>query len=135
MLGGFDGVERLPFGEFPLFLYTSQWDGTPTMVIGAALAAIPIVASQVGGVGDIVTEERGYPVSDIENVADYVARINEVLGDPVGAEAKATSAREYVKREHSYAVFAQTLAAIPGYAPMWIGGPTVTSGENESCVV
>lgn len=117
MLGGFDGVEYLPFSAFPVFLYTSQWDGTPTMVIAAALASIPIVASRVGGVGDIVTEEQGYPVADIDNVALYVARINEVLADPAQAETKAAAARDYVKSEHSEAAFAQALAVIPGYMP------------------
>lgn len=135
MLGGFDGVESLPFREFPVFLYTSQWDGTPTMIIAAALAAIPIVASQVGGVGDIVTEERGYPVADIENVAVYVARINEVLGEPTHAETKAVATREYVSREHSDIVFVKTLAATPGYMPTNIDDHRVTSGDYESCVV
>lgn len=135
MLGGFDGVESLPFADFPVFLYTSQWDGTPTMVIAAALASIPIVASQVGGVGDIVTNERGYPVADIENVSFYVARINEALNDPACAEAKAAAAREYVRREHSDAVFIQALAEIPGYMPF--SGANLqspTSGDIESCV-
>lgn len=117
MLGGFDGVESLPFAVFPVFLYTSQWDGTPTMVIAAALASIPIVASLVGGVGDIVIKARGYPVSDIEDIALYVAQINEALGNPVQAEAKAAEAREYVIGEHSDAVFAEALAEIQGYMP------------------
>ncbi len=135
MQGGFDGVERLPFSAFPVFLYTSQWDGTPTMVIAAALASIPIVASRVGGVGDIVTEERGYPVTDIENVALYVARINEVFGNPVVAESKAATAREYVKSEHSEAAFARAVAAIPGYMPASAGDQGAIPGDVESCAV
>ena len=117
MLGGFDGGESLPFASFPVFLYTSQWDGTPTMVIAAALASIPIVASRVGGVGDIVTEARGYPVAGIESAALYVARIKEALSDPTQAEAKAAAARVYVMDEHSDSAFFKALAAIPGYMP------------------
>lgn len=117
MLGGFDGVESLPFAEFPVFLYTSQWDGTPTMIIAAALASIPIVASRVGGVGDIVTESRGYPVSDIDSVSLYAARINEVLDNPQKAEEKAGAASEYVRSAHADALFAKALAATPGYMP------------------
>nr|WP_315224099.1 glycosyltransferase [uncultured Albidiferax sp.] len=135
MLGGFDGVESLPFREFPVFLYTSQWDGTPTMIIAAALAAIPIVASQVGGVGDIVTEDRGYPVVDIENVAVYVARINEALDNPASAEKRAASACKYVNIEHSDIAFVNTLAATPGYMPSKTGDSRVSSGGPESCVV
>lgn len=115
MFGGFDGVETLPFASFPVFLYTSQWDGTPTMVIAAALASIPVVASRVGGVGDIVSEERGYPVADIKCAAHYIARIKEALEDPAQAEAKAAAAREYVMSEHSDIAFVKSLTAIPGY--------------------
>lgn len=133
MLGGFDGVESLPFAAFPVFLYTSQWDGTPTMVIAAALASIPVVASQVGGVGDIVSEERGYPVAEIENVSLYVARIAEVFSDQARAEVKAAAAREYVRDEHSNEVFARALAAVPGYMPAIVSGHDATHGDLESC--
>ncbi|MBS0466861.1 MAG: glycosyltransferase family 4 protein [Proteobacteria bacterium] len=131
MLGGFDGVESLPFTAFPVFLYTSQWDGTPTMVIAAALASIPIVASCVGGVGDIVSEERGYPVTDTESVARYVARIKEVLDDPVRAETKAVLAREYVMSEHSEATFIQALEGTPGYMPVVFDGRNTIAGGLE----
>jgi len=115
MLGGFDGVESLPFNEYPVYLYTSQWDGTPTMVIAAALASIPIVASRVGGVGDIVSEERGYPVSNVEDIDLYVARIREVLSESNLAESKAFAARSYVMKEHSDAAFSDALLDVPGY--------------------
>ena len=105
------------------------------MVIAAALASIPIVASRVGGVGDIVTEERGYPVAEIENVALYVDRIEEALDSPAQAEAKAAGAREYVKSEHSDLAFAQALAAVPGYMSPLADAQQWSSGGVESCVV
>lgn len=115
LYGGFNGVESLPFSKFPLFLYTSQWDGTPTIIIAAALASIPIVASQVGGVGDIVTEARGYPIHNIENSSDYVKNIIDALDDPNNAESKAALAHEYVLREHSASAFSKALEATPDY--------------------
>lgn len=117
MLGCFDGVESLPFSEFPVFLYTSQWDGTPTMVIAAALASIPIVASGVGGVVDIVTDARGYPVTNVESIESYVELIREVLANPMAAEARGALAREYVRSEHSDTAFANALINVPGYMP------------------
>lgn len=117
MLGAFDGVESLDFASFPLFLYTSEWDGTPTMVIAAALASIPVVASSVGGVGDIVSEERGFPILEIENIDSYVSRIREVLDNPPLAESKAVLARHYVMTEHSDDSFIESLMNTPGYMP------------------
>ncbi|PVZ88263.1 hypothetical protein C9426_08730 [Serratia sp. S1B] len=115
MRGSFDGVESLPFSDFPVYLYTSQWDGTPTMVIAAALASIPIVASCVGGVVDIVSEERGYPVEQVEDIASYVAKINAVFDDLEIAEEKSALARAYVEEQYSYSAFTQALSDVPDY--------------------
>lgn len=131
MLGGFDGVESIPFDAYSIFLYTSQWDGTPTMVIAAALTSIPIVASRVGGVGDIVNEERGYPVDDIENVELYIKRIGEALDDPLLAELKGKAAREYVIEKHSAAAFSKALNSIPHYMLTLATSKIVTTGSLE----
>lgn len=118
MQGSFDGVEGLPFSDFPVFLYTSQWDGTPTMVIAAALASIPIVASCVGGVGDIVSAERGYPVMEVEDIASYVHCIVNVLNNSERAEIKAAAARAYVLTEHSTEAFTRALHSTTYYVPV-----------------
>lgn len=115
MEGAFDGVESLPFNEFPVFLYTSQWDGTPTIVIAAASASIPIVASCVGGVNDIVKESTGFPVRDIENVAEYVNNLHYVLENFHEAEMRAVAAMKYVENEHSQSEFEFSLLNTEGY--------------------
>jgi|WetSurSiteA1Bulk_404760.scaffolds.fasta_scaffold00392_2 glycosyltransferase involved in cell wall biosynthesis len=115
MKGHFDGVENLPFNEFSVFLYTSQWDGTPTIVIAAALASIPIVASCVGGVGDIINEKTGFPIRDIEDVSLYVKTIQYALENPSEAENLALAAKKYVESEHAQATFELNLFNTEGY--------------------
>jgi glycosyltransferase involved in cell wall biosynthesis len=115
MTGPFDGVEALPFAEFSVYLYTSQWDGTPTIVIAAALASIPIVASCVGGVGDIITEHTGFPVKNVEDIAAYVRGIEEALRDPTDAETRAMAARRLIQNEYTLARFEAGLAGCEGY--------------------
>ncbi len=115
MHGGFDGVETLPFSDFPVFLYTSQWDGTPTMVIAAALSAIPIVASCVGGVGDIINNETGYPVYNIDEVSDYVKEIRSVFENSGEAQSRANSARELIEKEYTQQKFDSILLNTSGY--------------------
>ena len=115
MKGSFDGAESLPFDEFPVFLFTSQWEGTPTIIIAAALAVIPIVASSVGGVGDIINEKSGFPVCDIENASAYVKEILYVLDNPAEAQTRAQAARRYVEVEHAQQSFESHLLNTPGY--------------------
>lgn len=115
MKGHFDGVESLPFNDFPVFLYTSQWDGTPTMVIASALASIPMVASCVGGVGDIVNEKTGFPIRDIEDASLYATAIRYALKNPSEAESLALAARKYVESEHAPSAFELALFNTEGY--------------------
>ena len=117
LMGSFDGVESLPFDEYSAFLYTSQWDGTPTIVIAAVLASMPVVASCVGGVGEIITMERGYPVADIENLSSYISCLQSVFSDVIGTERKVSSARQYVLKEHALGNFEHVLRGVEGYVP------------------
>ncbi|PRM91348.1 hypothetical protein CJ672_09695 [Arcobacter cryaerophilus gv. occultus] len=109
MMGVFDGVESLPFHQNSLFLYTSQWDGTPTMIIAAALASIPIVASNVGGIEDILSYNRGHLITDIEDIDSYVINIRRVLDNTELAENCANLAKEYILKEHSLKAFESIL--------------------------
>lgn len=115
LMGAFDGVESLPFEQFPVFLYTSQWDGTPTILIAAALSGIPIVASCVGGVRDLITENTGYPVYDIESIEEYVIALRCVLDQKGDALARAMSARRHAQSTHSIESFYAALSSIPMY--------------------
>jgi glycosyltransferase involved in cell wall biosynthesis len=117
MKGTYEGVgaEKVPFNDFSVFLYTSQWDGTPTIIIAAAFASIPVVASCVGGVGDIVNEKTGFPIHDIENVSLYVNAIRYVLDNPEEAENMASVAKKYIENEHSQTTFELNLLNTEGY--------------------
>jgi glycosyltransferase involved in cell wall biosynthesis len=120
LMGEFDGSDTLPFDEFPAYLYTSQWDGLPNLILHAAASSIPIVASCVGGVGDVVTEERGFPIYETENISEYVSRLLFALDNPLIAEARAIKAQEYVMQNHTWEQFSESLQSVPGYLPRTI---------------
>lgn len=115
MKGSFNGVEELPFDTYSAFLYTSQWDGIPTIIISAALSGIPIVASNVGGVGEVIDETRGYPINDIENIDEYIKAIQLVLNNENDSLLKAIKAQEYVNENHTEKVFSDKLEKTINY--------------------
>jgi glycosyltransferase involved in cell wall biosynthesis len=116
-MGHFEGAENVPFDEFPVYLYTSAWDGTPFMVLAAAAFAIPTVASAVGGVVDVLGEERGYLVSEIDNPSAYVNALRGALAGNGESQRRGDAARKYVKSRHSDAAFLNSLAAEAEYLP------------------
>lgn len=107
LMGPFSGAESLNFSVYSAFLYTSSYDGMPNIIIAAAFSSIPIIASIVGGIGELITEETGYPVKNIENIEEYVKAIRQALDNPLDAENRAKKAREYVLLKHDGKLFCQ----------------------------
>ena len=72
---------------------TSDQEGTPVSLIQAAAAGLPLVATRVGGVADVVSEGGGLlvPPRDEQGVADALAELAEdaELRERMGAVAQA----------------------------------------------
>ncbi len=78
----------LALSAFDVFMLTSQYEGTPNVVLEAGLAGVPVVAMDAGAVAETVLEGRtGYVIGDGEDLSDderarrVADRIVAVLGD------------------------------------------------------
>ncbi len=95
LMGTYQSIDDLPIASCDCFLYTSGWDGLPIILIDVASRGIPIVASAVGGVGDLVSEDTGWPIKNYANPDDYCAAINELLGNYTDALERGKRGREH----------------------------------------
>jgi len=100
-------------------LYTARWDGLPNVLLEAGAAGLPIVAAQVGGIGELITTETGWPVTAPEDPAAYAAALRALLADPGEAAARAARLRAHIAAHHSEAAHAAALRAEPGF--LWDG--------------
>jgi glycosyltransferase involved in cell wall biosynthesis len=81
LLGARTDVPRLLAGA-DLVLSMSREEGRPGVILEAALGGLPVVATAVGGVPDLVTHRREgllVPPGDFESAA---TALNELLADP-----------------------------------------------------
>lgn len=74
MMGIFDKIKESDIPNCDLFLYTSEWDGVPTILLKVLELNIPIVASNVGGVSEALPTIS--LVNNIEDIDEYVRKIN-----------------------------------------------------------
>ena len=94
LMGAYEFFEEVPLQSFDFFLYTSQWDGLPNVVVECGMVGLPIVASRVGGVGELIDETTGWPVDDVLNPEAYIQAIDAMLAQPdVVSQRAATLAR------------------------------------------
>jgi glycosyltransferase involved in cell wall biosynthesis len=117
----FTEYSDLPLAYSDGWLYTAEWDGLPTILIECGMLGLPIVASAVGGVPELITPETGWPVTTaalqpIEGkdqvtteAAVYVAALREMLRDPQERRARARRLQMRVAGQHSKSAFSRAL--------------------------
>lgn len=108
----FSAYDDLPLTHCDGWLYTSEWDGLPTILIELGALGMPIVASAVGGVPELIDESTGWPVSEDAAVEDYVAAIRAMLSDRKERVDRAKALQARVIERHSMFNYSAMIQAI-----------------------
>lgn len=97
--GIYENFDDLPLEACDFFLYTSEWDGLPTILLDVGVRGIATVASRVGGTADLINETTAWPVDDALNPDAYVAAIEAMCADPAEVTRRAGALRVHTKKE------------------------------------
>jgi glycosyltransferase involved in cell wall biosynthesis len=117
VLGGpFDDFADLPLHEASLFLHTARWEGLPNVLLEAGLAGLPIVARDVGGVGDIVDETTGWLIPREAGPEIFAAAIRDALARPDEARARAERMAARIRERHSASAFAEAVGRLMSFS-------------------
>lgn len=103
--GGFSCFADLPIDEYDVFLYTAKYDGLPNILIEAASQKMPIVASDVGGISELISDGRGILVENYKSSEEFVQAIERLRKDKKLAAKCGNAVYEVVKKQHSFAEF------------------------------
>ncbi len=86
------------FPAFDVYVLSSRSEGTPLVLPEAIAAGVPIVATSVGGVPDLIGPGHGLLVPP-EQPAALAQAILAVRANPAAAKRRATAARERLENE------------------------------------
>lgn len=106
-LGGVSSMSSL-YQEADIFVLASDCEGTPNVVLEAMASGLPVVATNVGGVPDIVVAgETGF-VLGREDLEGMISALAELIKNEDRRTQMGRRAREHVQDHHS-------LERLPGY--------------------
>lgn len=97
---------------FDLFVQSSDYEGTPNVVLEAMALQTPVVATDVGGTGELISDgEHGLLVSpgDAERLSQAIAR---ALDDSAATARRAAAARARIEGPLSFRTRMQAVEAI-----------------------
>jgi glycosyltransferase involved in cell wall biosynthesis len=99
------------FAAFDAFVLSSRTEGTPVTLLEAMSAGVPIVATRVGGVPDIVGPSHGLLVPPEQPVMIAHA-LSELERDPSAATDRSMRARERLIQSFSAATWLDAVDAV-----------------------
>jgi glycosyltransferase involved in cell wall biosynthesis len=129
-------------GATLLALPTLRREGMPTSVLESMAAGVPVVASRVGGVGEIVRGGETGLLVEPGDVAQLADAIGLLLGDPEMRRRLASNARRYVLRYHDVGTmvdghrraFREAMARAEGRTPRSAPGPATVAHVTTAAI-
>lgn len=113
--GEFERLSRLPIGDFDSYLFTSNNEGMPISVLEATMLGLPVVAPDVGGIGELIDSSTGWLVSSPDAIDEYVEALTEIEQNPKEAARRVARAQDRLVEFHSMNTFISALEGVPGY--------------------
>jgi glycosyltransferase involved in cell wall biosynthesis len=99
------------YAPLDAFALTSKNEGTPVALIEAMAAGVPVLATAVGGVPDVVTDgETG--VLTGQSAADVARALLNIARDRAAAAERAAKAREVVGTRYTDTALVEAVAAL-----------------------
>ena len=108
----FTSYDELPLTDADGWIYTSAWDGLPTILIECAALGVPIAASAVGGVPELIDETTGWPVREHDDAQAYVSALRDMLRDDGARLAKVEALQQRVRTRHTPVAYARVVETI-----------------------
>jgi len=83
-------------------LLTSLNEGTPITLFEAMASGVPVIATAVGGVTDLISDGQSGYLCEVNNIDELVLKIKKVLFDPDKTQQIIANAKSNVQNRFSY---------------------------------
>ena len=110
--GQFESLADISPEAYSAFLYTSRWDGLPVALLEMGALGMPVVATNVGGISDLIFEETGWLCESADSHIEYINAINAIIESPELTVKKSQNLKELVHSRHSFENFVDQISEL-----------------------
>ena len=110
--GTYKAFADLPMQEADLWLYTSGWDGVPSILLEVAMTGVPLVGTDVGGTSEVLRKGQAEAVPHGAPTGAYMSAIEKILADPEAARARGQALRDHLLANRTAGVYADRVFAL-----------------------
>lgn len=103
--GEYQHISELDLKEFDLYLFTSLFEGIPTIILDMAMSGIPIVSANVGGISEVLGQDYSLLVNNTRDPQAYIEKINEFYQNKTSIASKMKKIRQYIIDTHNEKTF------------------------------
>jgi glycosyltransferase involved in cell wall biosynthesis len=100
------------YREADVFVLPTWREGFPNVVVEAMAAALPVVATPVGAIGEIVEDGRTGILVPVRDAAALEAALRRLIDDPALRAAMGAAGRARAEAEYGFEAVIERLAAI-----------------------
>jgi glycosyltransferase involved in cell wall biosynthesis len=98
--GGVKDVAKI-YSEVDILVLTSDWEGSPNVVLEAMSSGIPVVSTRVGGVPDLVQHRVTGLLVESDDERALADAVLTFIAEPELRRELAANARRFVEQHHS----------------------------------
>lgn len=106
--GAFSDISKLPIDDYDAYLYTSQTDGIPNILLEITALGLPIIATKEGGVPDFIEDKKCGRLVEMNNIDGYIEALKETIDSRDGVKY-VKNAQDKIKKRHSWDAYIKTI--------------------------
>ncbi|MGZ3425253.1 MAG: glycosyltransferase, partial [Polyangia bacterium] len=95
-----------------LLLLTSDTEGTPHVLLEAMSSDIPIIATRVGGIPEVMTDGVHGLLVEPQRPAELASAIGRLIANPLAGHVMGLRGRQHVERAYSLDKMRATVEAL-----------------------
>jgi len=112
VFAGYRGDMQHVYNSLDLVVQSSRTEGMPNVILEALLMRVPVVATDVGGTGEIVTDGKSGRLIPPNDLAALVAGMREVLSDTARTTAWVDAGERQVRANFSHSLRLQRIMTV-----------------------